>query len=141
MTEIRAHTLARVAYDCVAKRADEPDGPDTKVYGSLAHKLPGMILQNGLAQATGFLIAKGNREHTALLDDLNDILRQTKVVDTASGAQLHERIIRATVPDTLELTRHALDASAWVKRYVQGKLRVSSTGDSRNERATGATDR
>ena len=51
---------------------------DSAKYGALAHRLPGMLLENGLAQATGFLLAKNNPEHHALLDDLCVVLRAAR---------------------------------------------------------------
>ena len=92
MTRIRAHDIASAAYECVdARRSDDKK----KEYGALAHRLPGMILQNGLAQATGFLRAKGKQEHRALLDDLNAVLQAAKVTDTSHGAALHQKIIES----------------------------------------------
>jgi CRISPR-associated protein Cmr5 len=108
-----------------------------KKYGAIAHKLPGMILQNGLAQATGFLLAKGNNSdddhHSWLLDDLNAVLRAGGGAAHADRVALHEAIIAADLPQTLKLTRAALEASGWLKRYVQGLLRISATGDDADE--------
>ena len=126
MTRIRAHDIASAAYECVdARRSDDKK----KEYGALAHRLPGMILQNGLAQATGFLRAKGKQEHRALLDDLNTVLRAAEVTDTSHGAALHQKIIESDLDKALLLTRRSLEASGWIKRYVQGVLRVDATGE------------
>ena len=138
MITVRTHAVAGAAYKCVDARRDE-----AKQYGALAHKLPGMILQNGLAQATGFLLAKGNREHLALLDDLNAVLHAAGAVpaDTADGRALHDLVIRSTLTETMHLTRRSLEASAWIKRYVQGVLRVDATGDQAAEDETPAPRR
>lgn len=125
MIRMRTHAVARAAYE----RVEQYRGlPDPKKYGALAHKLPGMILQNGLAQATGFLLAKGAKapEHHQLLDDLNAVLRAGGTLDRHDGAELHQAIIAAGVTQTLKLTRHALEASAWIKRYAQGVLTEES---------------
>ena len=128
MIAVRTHAVAGAAYERVDARRDEAW---KKQYGALAHKLPGMILQNGLAQATGFLLAKGKSEHLALLDDLNAVLRAAGAVPTttADGRALHDLIIGSDLTDTMNLTRRSLEASAWIKRYVQGVLRVDATGD------------
>ncbi len=118
---VRTHHVARAAYERVSAR--ENAGNKKKQYGALAHRLPGMILQNGLAQATGFLVAKGKDEHGMLLDDLAEVL------DELDGVKLHERVIDADMRQTMRLTRAALEASGWIKRYVQGVLRVTSTGE------------
>lgn len=121
MISTRTHTMAREAYQRVAKRRGKPH---EKEYKSLAEALPGLILQNGLAQATGFLIAKDKHEHKAALDDLNAVLGAARVIDTADGEQLHRKVIRTDDPQLwMQLTRHSLTASGWIKRYAQGLLK------------------
>ena len=121
MIETRTRMTANEAYQRVTERQGKPGEKD---YKSLANSLPGMILQNGLAQATGFLVAnvaKGKGEHKALLDDLTAVLRTAKVV--ADGEQLHCVVIASNDPrHWMQLTRHSLEASAWIKRYAQGLL-------------------
>lgn len=131
MIRVRTHLVAREAYARVAARRDDPK---RKEYGALAHKLPGMILSNGLAQATGFLIAKGSGEHEALLNDLNAVLRAADAVDYPDGKTLHRHIVESDLRQTLLLTRRALETSGWIKRYVQGVLRVDATGESDESR-------
>ncbi len=128
MASIRTHTVATAAYDAVSARAEFPD---RKQYASLAHKLPGLILQNGLAQATGFLVAKGAKSeaHIAVLDDLYRVLHATRTTDVHNWQALHQEIIRADLARTMLLTRRALEASGWIKRYVQGVLRLGATGE------------
>lgn len=123
---LRAHRVARAAYLRVEAHQNEPD---KKKYCAIAHKLPGMILQNGLAQATGFLLAKGgnSNEYRMLLDDLNAVLQAGGTLNATDA--LHQAIIAADLNQTLKLTRHALEASGWIKRYVQGLLRVDATGN------------
>ena len=132
MTEIRSHRVARAAYERVSARRNDPE---KKKYGALAHRLPGMILENGLSQATGFLLAKGKDEHRALLDDLSVVLCAARATDARGGEALHETIIESDLGQTLILTRRCLEASGWLKRYAQGVLRVTATGDDDTERA------
>ena len=122
----RSHQLALAAYERVEARIKFPD---TKKYGALAHKLPTLILQNGLAQATGFLLAKGKEEHLALLDDLAQVLRDVGEGGCADRTAMHKTIIAADVNKTMHLTRRTLEASGWLKRYVQGILKVDATGE------------
>ena len=129
---IRTHKVARAAYECVAARRE---AQNKKKYGALAHKLPSMILTNGLAQATGFLLAKGECEHCALLSDLNTVLRATETSTEDDGPALHQQIIDSNLSQTLILTRRSLEASGWIKRYVQGVMRVNATGDTSDENA------
>jgi CRISPR-associated protein Cmr5 len=124
---LRAHRVAAEAYRRVEARND---APNRKKYGAIALKFPGMILQNGLAQATGFLLAKGGSQggehHLMLLDDLKEVLRASGTLDVPDRVVLHSQIISADLTQTLRLTRAALEASAWIKRYVQGVLRVDA---------------
>lgn len=119
MIKMRSHRLATKAYRCVARRKGEPN---EEAYSRLAHSFPSMILLNGLAQATGFLLAKGKDEHNALLADLNEVLRAAKATASENGGELHREIIKANLSQTMRLTRQALEAGAWIKRYAQGLL-------------------
>jgi CRISPR-associated protein Cmr5 len=124
----RSHTVAARAYARVAERKGYAR---RKEYGALAHKLPPLILQNGLAQATGFLLAKGSEtrpEHHALLDDLAAVLHASGTAHSTDRNAFHEQVIAADLAATVRLTRRALEAAGWLKRYVQGVLRVDATG-------------
>ena len=126
MSNIRTHQVASAAYHCVEAHSSDDN---RKKYGALAHKLPGLILQNGLAQATGFLLARNKPEHLALLADLNQVLRNSGATDSDDGQALHQTIIASDLHRNQQLTRRALEASSWIKRYVQGLLRITATGD------------
>ncbi|WP_082674222.1 type III-B CRISPR module-associated protein Cmr5 [Thiohalocapsa sp. ML1] len=126
MTAIRSHLVAVAAFESVSARTGESF---KKQYGALTHKLPVLILQNGLAQASGFLLAKGENEHLAVLNDLLAVLRQGGSTNAADARSFHSEIIAADLSRTMQLTRHALDAAAWMKRYVQGELGITATGD------------
>ena len=130
MTQVRTHSIARKAYECVTARRD---CPEKKKYAALAHSLPGMILENGLAQTTGFLLAKGGVEHHALLDDLHAVLRTSQATTAVDRCGLHQTVIDSDLQQTVVLTRYSLEASGWLKRYVQGVLRVGATGDEDGE--------
>ncbi|MFZ1575894.1 MAG: type III-B CRISPR module-associated protein Cmr5 [Chromatiaceae bacterium] len=138
MTRMRSHTIATAAYEVVAAR----QGSDIKKkYGALAHKLPGLVLQNGLAQATGFLLAKGQSkpEHLDLLNDLRSVLHAARATDADSGQALHTQIIAADLEATMLLTRRTLEAAGWIKRYVQGVLGVDATGEAVADAADGTS--
>ena len=119
MIATRSHAAATTAFERVKARKD---CECVRAYRALVLAFPAMCLQNGLAQATGFLLAKGKAEHKALLDDLATVMRAAGVVGATSGESLHERIIQGDLADTMRHTRHALEAGAWLKRYAQGLL-------------------
>lgn len=140
MTGIRSHLVATAAYAAVVTRNVPDFKPYKKKYGALAHKLPGLVLQNGLAQATGFLLAKGKEEHLALLSDMSQVLHATGATVAGNGRDLHAEIIGADLGDTMRLTRRTLEASGWIKRYVQGVLGVDATGDAVAETHDGGAE-
>lgn len=129
MSMLRSHQVAQAAFECVeARRTDKKFEKTQKAYGALAHKLPVLILQHGLAQATGFLLAKGKAEHLALLNDVAQILSKAAKSGFTDGSHMHKAIIQADTATTMLLTRRALEACGWLKRYVQGVLKVDATG-------------
>lgn len=133
---VRTHAVAKAAFACVTRRREGIDGArevDPKRYGALAHKLPGMLLENGLAQTTGFLLAKARPEHHALLDDLQAVLRAAETTSAADGPGLHREVLDADLARTMILTRRSLEAGGWLKRYSQGVLGVDATGERRTD--------
>ena len=135
---VRTHAVAKAAFACVTRRREGIDGArgvNARKYGALAHRLPGMLLENGLAQTTGFLLAKAKArpEHHALLDDLQAVLRAAEATSAADGPGLHREVLDADLARTMILTRRYLEAGGWLKRYSQGVLGVDATG----ERTTG----
>lgn len=75
-----------------------------------------MVLQSGLAQAVGFLKGKNKEEHQAYLKDL------AMVLDIKDADTLHAQVIGSSVTNYQFLTRKALEASGWLKRYTQALL-------------------
>lgn len=130
----RTQRMAHAAHAAVEARKSSAQEKvkEEKEYGSLALSLPAMILQNGLAQATGFLLAKGvaknESAHLALLDDLAAVLRASRVAQAKTGSELHRHIIGADLGLSMVLTREALAASSWLKRYAQGVLKAGVPG-------------
>jgi CRISPR-associated protein Cmr5 len=115
--QTRTQKDARAAYDRIEAIKDRPI---EKKYGALALNFPVMVLQSGLAQATGFLLAKGREEHLAFLNDLAGVLGEV------DGQRFHQQIIASDLADYQHLTRRTLDAAGWFKRYAQGILRVEA---------------
>ncbi|SJL83230.1 type III-B CRISPR module-associated protein Cmr5 [Vibrio palustris] len=103
-----------------------------KNYATIAHKLPAMILQNGLPQATGFLLSKASEDaHAKLLDHLLAVFK--KVDNDFDGVHdrdaFHKTIIGSDLKEIMRYTREALEISGWLRRYVQGVLKRGATGD------------
>lgn len=116
--ETRNQKHARAAYDKVKAVEGQPV---EKKYGALALNFPVMVLQSGLAQATGFLLAKDKEEHLRYLDDLASVLGE------GDGKGFHAKIIASELATYQHLTRRTLDAAGWFKRYAQGILKAEPT--------------
>jgi len=118
--QIRTHKYAEQAYPLVA--AIQGDAVEAK-YRTLALTFPSMVMQSGLAQAVGFLMAKSkkNLEHQLLLEHIAKLLN---FVDNQKGDfdALHKNILKSNVTEYQLLSRKAIEASAWLKRYTQALL-------------------
>ncbi|MGR6502666.1 type III-B CRISPR module-associated protein Cmr5 [Shewanella sp. Koi 1] len=126
----RSQIVATAAFKQINSRKDKSI-EENKKYATLAHKLPTMILQNGLAQATGFLLSKSEEHHKALLEDLVLVFKQVdaKLANIANAEALHEAIIQSDLHQIMRMTREALEIAGWLRRYVQGVLKIDATGE------------
>lgn len=108
---IRSKKYAENAYPLVA----DVKGTDNEAkYRTLALTFPTMIMQSGLAQAVGFLMAKDEPHHRKLLSHLKVLLNKDN---------LHDEILGADIIKYQKLTRNAIEASSWLKRYTQALLK------------------
>lgn len=135
----RNQTIAQITYQQVAKLEESRDEKLYKSYATIVHKLPAMILQNGLPQATGFLLSKTPSEnaHEILLSHL---LEAFQTIDEDFKAiqditTFHEKIIDSDFKQIMRYTREALEISGWLRRYVQGILKRGATGDTEGAEA------
>lgn len=112
--ETRDQKYARAAFP----KVNAQKGQDTeKSYRTVALNFPVMILQSGLTQSIGFLLAKNKAEHQAYLTDLAEIL------GLQNANNLHTTVINSNLRDYQQHTRKALEAAAWLKRYTQALLK------------------
>ncbi len=120
--KIRTHKYAELAYPLVSNI--KGTGVEAK-YRTLALTFPSMVMQSGLAQAVGFLMAKNNDEHKTLLEHIAKLLNY---VDNGRGSSeaLHRAILSSSVTEYQLLSRKALEATAWLKRYTQALLEKQS---------------
>lgn len=92
-------------------------------YRTLALTFPNMVLQSGLCQAVGFLLAKGESHHELLLKHLTDLLNSNEDYKAYKDyKELHCHILKADLTEYQLLTRRALEAASWLKRYTQALL-------------------
>ena len=113
---IRTQKYAQAAYPMV-EEIQHSTGTLEANYRSVALNFPTMIMQSGLSQAIGFLMAKDKGEHRALLRHLAQLL------GFESSNHLHQAVVKSELKQYQLLTRQALDASSWLKRYTQALLK------------------
>ncbi len=113
MPHIRSQKYAQRALGLIQKVKD--DNKQVKEYRTLALNFPTMILQSGLAQAIGFLQAKGKEEHLLLLAHIAELLGENK-------DSLHKKILASDLSHYQLLTRQAIEAASGLKRYTQALL-------------------
>lgn len=136
----RNQIIAQTAYQQVAKLEESGDEKLNKSYATIVHKLPAMILQNGLPQATGFLLSKAPSEdaHATLLKHL---LGAFQTIDADFKAiqdreAFHKKIIGSDLKQIMNYTREALEIFGWLRRYVQGVLKRGPSGDVEEHKET-----
>ena len=102
--------LAHEAYSRVVTRKTQPDF-DFGKYSSVALSFPALIHSCGLTQALAYAEAKGYDNY---IDDLQSVFSVVDVDDDL------DRLSRNAELDVYtRISRHALTASSWIKRYCQ----------------------
>lgn len=92
-------------------------------YRSLAQQLPVLIRTAGLAQALAFVESRKEKEAAfgELLRHLGEVVFVPQGEDGLCG---YSR--RAKLPEYMRLTRDALDALLWYKRFSQSMLKIDT---------------
>ena len=97
--------MAEAAFGCVEKRKKETDKFDE--YCSFSSSFPTLIHSCGLAQALSFAKAK---EKDNYIEDLKVVLEAEDII---------ERSREAGVMEYIRISRRAISAASWIKRYAQ----------------------
>jgi CRISPR-associated protein Cmr5 len=98
-----------------------------KGYGSLARKVPMLVLTNGLGQTLAFLKAKGKNdpadEHTVLFCHLSSwVLSQVASSTTASNGDLLQWVLQNDSAAYRRATIESLAFLTWLKRFAEAEL-------------------
>lgn len=113
-TRTISQKMAQAAYAKIAKR--DP----SKEYTSFAREFPTLVHSCGLAQAVAFAQAKQGT-HVEYVNDLAGVLNAIGHADVANCEALAAwtRSDGANVTEYLRMSRDALLAAGWLKRYVE----------------------
>lgn len=105
----KEQSMARQAYIQVSGRKDDKES--FKEYKSFALSFPSLIHSCGLVQAIAFAEAKKKND---FLDDLRAVFNE---IDNAGD--LSKRSREADIMEYMRISRHAISAASWIKRYCQ----------------------
>ncbi|MEW6260769.1 MAG: type III-B CRISPR module-associated protein Cmr5 [Thermodesulfobacteriota bacterium] len=113
MPRTYAQRFAAIANECIQAVPVR----DFEGYKARADSFPTFVMQAGLAQAVGFLKAKGSKEpvYALYLKDL------AKVLGKRDATHLYQEVIAAELNEYRLLTRQALAAAGWLKRMAQAR--------------------
>ncbi len=119
--EIRSQKIARAAFQRVEGRLHQP-APDK--YLAFARAFPTLIHTCGLAQAGAFALAK-REEKLKVFDDLAQVMNAADEgwqFDDGAALDALARRRETDVGTYLRMTRQALQAATWIKRYAEALL-------------------
>ena len=111
----RRQQLAERAFAAVQQTRTELKPGTFNEYVSIAKAFPALLHTSGLCQATAFAESKKG-SHLTVLEDVTTTLNLAGVKtahDLAGNAR------SSSVADYMQLSRHALDAATWIKRYAE----------------------
>ena len=104
----KEQSMAREAYLKIETRRQEENFKD---YKSFALSFPSLIHSCGLVQAVAFAKAK---KKDGFIDNLQAVFDK---IDNAGDLQNRSR--EAPIMEYMRITRHAISAASWLKRYCQ----------------------
>lgn len=121
----RTQRYAAAALTCIETVKNDAGLRDE--YKSRADNLPVMVMQAGLAQALGFLLAKSKGDiaspYGRYLTDLAKVLQAGGAGSFANGEALQHHVIKAQLSEYQRLTRETLAAAGWLKRFCQAYIK------------------
>jgi CRISPR-associated protein Cmr5 len=122
----RSQRLAQAAFPRIQSRMRSLHEKAFDEYRSFAKKFPALIHTCGLAQAVAFAEAKGASKDQSkpkpelqYLDDLAEVLKAAGHPTITNRAQLSKQSREEGLSTYLRLSRDAINAAGWLKRYVE----------------------
>lgn len=117
----RSQKLAQAAYMRVADRIPPKTEPKIltqfqREYRTLARKFPALIHTCGLAQAVAFALAKQENQY---IGDLEEVLKAVGHTEITNREPLEYHARTQQLSGYLRLSRDAINAASWLKRYVE----------------------
>jgi CRISPR-associated protein Cmr5 len=104
--------MAQAAYQRIVQRKPKKD------FVSFAREFPSMVHSCGLAQAIAFAKSK-KKHHEEYLEDLAAVLTAIGHSEAKTPDSLECATREQSVAAYVRLSRNALQAAGWLKRYVE----------------------
>lgn len=114
--QTRSQKLAQVAFPRIQDRKKGLSEKGFDEYKSFAKKFPALIHTCGLSQAVAFALAKKEREY---VEDLAAALQAIGHPEASSAEALQKQTHDQPLSGYLRLSRDAINAAGWLKRYVE----------------------
>jgi CRISPR-associated protein Cmr5 len=102
--------MAQAAYERIHQRRPNDE------FASFARSFPSLVHTCGLAQAAAFANAKGRTDY---IEDLIGVLTAIGQTDATSATEFARVTREHTTVAYVRLSRSALRAAGWLKRYVE----------------------
>jgi len=112
----RSQRLAKAAFPRVQECHSRLTKKQFEEYVRFAKKFPALIHTCGLAQAVAFALAKEEHGYVA---DLTVVLQGAGHAEITESRPLDRHSRETQLGDYLRLSRDALSAATWLKRYVE----------------------
>lgn len=109
MESTKSQKMAQAAFQTIKSREL------TKEFASFARSFPALIHACGLAQALAF----GHEKQPEYLNDLAAVLVAAGHREASSAESLAEATRKQPVAAYVRLSRNALQAAGWLKRYAE----------------------
>src|SRR5262249_51229313 len=128
---LRSQRMAQAAFKGIRQRGQSEE-KYRKEYRSFAREFPTLVHQCGLAQAVVFAQAKKDHQ-LDYLNDLAAVLAAVGYPDVGAGEAIASRTRSLSLAGYVRLSRDALDAAVWLKRYVEALFEDRAAQSGRNE--------
>jgi len=117
----RSQSLAQAAYLQIALHTGNGTRKPVKEFVSTVKKFPALIHTCGLAQAVAFALAKKDDEYVGYLAE---VLRASGHSELTNAQSLDHQALdhqarTSSLSAYLRLSRDAISAASWLKRYVE----------------------
>lgn len=112
----RSQRLAQAAYSQIAIHTNNGAKKPDKEFVSTVKKFPALIHTCGLAQAVAFALAKKDVEYIGYLAAVLKAAGHAEITDHKA---LDNQARTKPLSGYLRLSRDAINAASWLKRYVE----------------------